>query len=246
MDMINTEFKVGVIEPVQCMKDGWELIKDEYWLFFGIVFVGMLIGAFIPFGLGLGAMFCGTYYVILKKMDGQPVEFGDLFKGFNYFAQGLIAMLVIVVPAIILSVFMSISVFGVFFASMDKNGVPSETTFFALWGAVLVESVVAAIFFSCLHALIMFAFPLIVDKNLSGWEAFKLSARAVWQNLSGVIGLILVEFALGFVGYLGCGIGLYFTLPIMYAGVLVAYRRVFPKNNTQPLGGSPLPNAFKL
>jgi hypothetical protein len=244
--MMNTEFKVGVIEPVQCMKEGWELIKNDYWLFFGIVFVGMIIGALIPLGIGIGAMFCGIYYVLLNKMDGKPVEFGDLFKGFNYFGQGLIAMLIVVIPAVILSIFMSLSVFGVFFASMDKNGVPSDTTFFALWGAVLVESVVAAIFFSCLHALIMFSFPLIVDKNLSGWEAFKLSARAVRQNLSGVVGIILVETGLGFVSYLACGIGLYFTLPIMYAGVLVAYRRVFPKNNSQPFGSAAPQNAFNL
>ncbi len=40
--MIINEFNTGVIRPVECMKEGWELIKDEYWLFLGITFVGML------------------------------------------------------------------------------------------------------------------------------------------------------------------------------------------------------------
>ena len=69
--MMNQEFNVGVIKPVECMKEGWELIKDQYWLFVGITFVGMLIGGFIPFGIGVGAMFCGIYYTMIQKLDGK-------------------------------------------------------------------------------------------------------------------------------------------------------------------------------
>jgi uncharacterized membrane protein len=74
----------------------------------------------------------------------------------------------------------------------------------------------------------MFSYPLIAERNLGGVEAFKLSARAVWANLSGVIGLILVEFVMGIIGYLFFVIGVYFVVPVMFAGVAVAYRRVFP------------------
>ncbi len=35
------EFKTGVIRPIECFKEGWELIKDQYWLFMGISVVGM-------------------------------------------------------------------------------------------------------------------------------------------------------------------------------------------------------------
>jgi hypothetical protein len=30
------EFRTGVIKPLECIKEGWALIKDQYWLFFGI------------------------------------------------------------------------------------------------------------------------------------------------------------------------------------------------------------------
>ena len=53
------EFQTGVIRPIECMKEGWDLIKDQYWLILGITTVGMLIGSFIPLGIGIGAMFCG-------------------------------------------------------------------------------------------------------------------------------------------------------------------------------------------
>lgn len=244
--MMNQEFNVGVIKPVECMKEGWELIKDQFWLFFAITLVGMLIGGIIPFGIGLGAMFCGIYYTMIQKMDGKPFEFGDLFKGFNYFLQGLIPMLIIVIPAIVMGIIMYASMFAVIFSSMDNKGRMDESIIWKLYGTIFTEALVLSLVMGCLHAFIMFAFPLIVDKNMGGLDAFKLSAKAVWQNLSGVVGIILVEFALGFIGYLLCGFGLYLVMPIMFAGVLVAYRRVFPKTDKMGFNSPPQPNAFNL
>ncbi len=244
--MQNEQFNIGVIKPVECMKEGWELIKDQYWLFLGITFVGMLIGGLIPFGIGIGAMFCGIYFTMIQKLDGKPFEFGDLFKGFNYFLQGLIPMLIIIVPMVILMIVMYASIAAVLFSSMDSKGRIDDSVIWKLYGTMFVEGVFMSLLMGCLHALIMFAFPLIVDKNMSGMDAFKLSAKAVWQNLSGVVGLILAEFVLGFLGYLACAIGVYFTMPIMFAGVLVAYRKVFPKFNSQKFNTPPMPNAYNL
>lgn len=238
--MQNTEFQTGVIRPVECFKEGWELIKDQYWLIFAIVLVGMLLGSLIPFGIGIGAAFCGIYYCLFQKMNGQKVEFEGLFKGLNYFAPGLIATLIVIIPTIFLMIFVYGSIFAAFIASTDSRGRLSEDALYVIFGMMFVEGVALGLILGCLHALVMFAYPLIVDKNLSGFDAFKLSAKAVWKNLPGVIGLIVCEFVLGVIGYLMIGIGLYFVLPIMFAGVLVAYRKVFPetRNFAAP------PNAF--
>lgn len=96
----------------------------------------------------------------------------------------------------------------------------------------------------CIHAFIIFTYPLIVERNLNGLEAFKLSAKAAWANLGGVISLILAQFALGFVGYLACFVGVYLTLPVMFAGVFVAYRRVFPSIAASHLVPPP-PSAYQ-
>jgi hypothetical protein len=242
---MNTEFKTGVINPIECMKEGWELIKDQYWLFLGITFVGMLIGGIIPLGLGLGAMYCGIYYTMMQKMDGKPFEFGDLFKGFNFFLPALIATLVYIVPMFIMIFIQMGSMFGVMASMTDSHGRINETAIFALYGTLIVEGVIGGIIMSSIHAFIMFTYPLIVERNLSGMDALKLSAKAVWGNLGGVVGLILAEFVLGFIGYLACGIGLYFVFPIMFAGVLVAYRRVFPSMN-QRFNAPPPPSAFNI
>lgn len=238
------EFQTGVIRPIECFKEGWELIKNEYWLFFAITLVGMLLGGLIPI-VGVGAMFCGIYYCLIQKADGQTVSFDGLFKGFNYLLPGLVATLAVIIPTFILMFFMYGSIFAVLFSSTDSRGRISESALPMLFGTMMIESVVMATVIGCLHALIMFTYPLIVERNLSGAAAFKLSARAVWKNLNGVLGLILVEFLLGFLGYLICAVGVYFTLPIMFAGVFVAYRKVFPLQTTFQIDNlPPRPSTF--
>lgn len=239
--MKNNEFQTGVIRPVECMKEGWELIKDDYWLFLGITFVGMLVGGIIPFGIGIGAMFCGIYFVMLQKMNRQRFEFGDLFKGFNYFVPGLVTSLIVIVPSIIAVFLLYGSMIALIFGVAASNG--NEAVIFGMFATLFVEGIIIALILSCFHALVMFAYPLIVDRNLNGLDAFKLSARAVWANLSGVVGIILLEFVMGIVGYMALAIGVYFVLPIMFAGVLVAYRKVFPPLNQNY--NPPQPNMYQ-
>ncbi len=42
--MSETEFKTGVIRPVECFKEGWELIKSQYWMLFAVTLVGAMLG----------------------------------------------------------------------------------------------------------------------------------------------------------------------------------------------------------
>lgn len=241
--MTNIEFKIGVIRPVECMQEGWELIKDDYWTFFAMTLVGMLIGG-VTMNILLGAMYCGLYFALLKKMSGQRFKFEDLFKGFSYFAPALIATLIFIIP-IFISMFITYgSMFAVMFSMMDSHGKPNPAAIVSLYAVLIGEGLFFGILVSCIHAFVTFSYPLIVEHNMGGWNAFKLSARAVWANLSGVIGLILVEFGLGFIGYLACGFGLYFVFPVLFAGVAVAYRKVFPTEGNQ-IFNPPSPDAFR-
>jgi len=36
-------FRRGVISPVECLTEGFNLIKDQYWLFLGICAVAMIV-----------------------------------------------------------------------------------------------------------------------------------------------------------------------------------------------------------
>ncbi len=242
--MTEIEFKTDVIKPVECLKEGWELIKPQYWIIFLITFVGMIIASMIPFALGLGAMYCGIYYAIFRVMKGETAEFPDLFKGFSYFLPSLIATLAFIIPVVVFTIISWISAASILALGTSGGGQIEPSAIIGLYAVIIGEGVIFGLVLSCVHAFVMFTYPLIVEYNLTGVEAFKLSSKAVWQNLSGVVGFILAEFALGFVSYLACFVGLYFTLPIMFAGALVAYRRVFPGTGS-PFNTPPPPDQYR-
>lgn len=239
--MSPNEFRTGVIKPVECFKEGWEIIKSDYWMLFVITLVGALIGGVSMYVL-LGAMMCGIYYCYLRKIDGAPsVSFDDLFKGFKYFMPSLLATILIVVP-----IFLVVGIIYVpliMAAAMGSKLSQSELTAM-MFGAFAVEIIVAFLMV-CLHTLLLFTFPLIIDRNLSAFAAIKTSARAVLKNLGGVAGLIGVSFVLTIIGYLALCIGLYFVIPIVMAGFAVAYRKVFPNLNSSNANNPPPPNAFR-
>jgi uncharacterized membrane protein len=85
---------------------------------------------------------------------------------------------------------------------------------------LLVVALAVGLFF-------VFAYPLVVDRKLSGLDACRASARAVRGNLGGMLGLVLLNFALGLVGVLLCYIGALLVMPVGMAANAVAYRRVF-------------------
>ena len=206
--------------------------------------VGMLIAGIVPFGILLGAMFCGIYYCLFQKMSGQRMTFEGLFKGFDYLVPGLIATLVLIVPAFILGILAYIPLVMMQLSMMtSKNPNPDEM--FAYLGFFAVEMIALWLVLGSIHAFLFFAYPLIVEYKLSGMEAFKLSAKAVWKNLSGVVGFIALEVVLVIIGYLLCVVGVYLTLPIMFAGALIAYRKVFPPFNANNFNALPPPSAFQ-
>ena len=229
----NTQFRTGVIKPVECLKEGWALIKDQYWLFLGIVFVGVFIGSAVPFVL-IGPMMVGIYLCFFRRMRGESVEFGNLFKGFDYFVQGLIAALIQMIPMVVVMVPMYIIMFVLMMTSVPRHGgrmSPDESSrfFFTFFGFELVFVVVIVAVGIAVNIFFMFAFPLIADRGLSGLEAVKLSIKAGKANFAGILLLLLLNAAVGMLGALACYVGMFFTVPITLAATAVAYRRVFPE-----------------
>ncbi len=222
MNAVN-QFTTGQIRPLECFKEGWELIKPNYWILFAISMVGVLLGGATMYIL-LGAMVCGIMYCYLKAFEGHEPQFEDLFKGFQFWKAGLFVTALIVVPAFLVAAVIYAPILIATFAGARMS---QDELMSMLAGTFAFELVLSVIMVS-LHTLLVFAFPLIVDKQLSGWNAIKLSARAVMKNLSGVAGLLVLGFGVALVGWLLFCIGIYFTIPIILAGNTVAYRKIFP------------------
>lgn len=228
----SNDFRTGVVKPIECIQEGYALIKSQYWLFMGIVLVGMLIGGAVPIIL-MGPMMVGIYISFLRKMRGEKIEFGTLFKGFDQFAQALIAALIQMLPMIVIVLPVYLVMAAVMIAAAphgDGRMSPEEGSAFAATFVVfyfcfilliIIASILVGIFF-------MFSFPLIADRGLSGLDAVKLSLRAGKANFGGVLGLLLMNAVISFAGALACYVGAFFVVPITFAATAVAYRRVFP------------------
>ncbi|MEP6788438.1 MAG: hypothetical protein ABJB40_08405 [Acidobacteriota bacterium] len=230
--MQTEEFRTGVIRPIECVKEAWELIKDEYWILFAVSMVGVLIGGISLYVL-IGSMVCGIFGCYLKKIDGGRVVFDDLWKGFKYFWPSLLVTLVIVLPIVALFVIMFVTIYLPIITAAMMGNKANDTAILGTFVVGLIIDLVFTVIMVCIHSLLIFCFPLIVDRGLSSWDSMKLSARAVLKNLGGIVGVIGVNMLLGLAGYAVCGIGLYLAIPIITATNLVAYRKVFPRLNAQ-------------
>jgi hypothetical protein len=223
------EFKRNAVQPVECIKGGWELIKSQYWLFVGMTVVGMIIGSVVPLGILMGPMMCGIYLALFQTRRGQPIEFGLLFKGFDYFGDAVIATLLHMIPIIVVIVPTYIGFYLGMFAMIgtSRNGEPDPGVmlgFFGLFGVVWLVIMVVLI---VLSVIFTFSYPLIVDRRMSGLNAVKLSIRAAMANFWRLLGMLLLTGLLTFLGVFLCFVGVYLVMPISFAAIATAYEQVF-------------------
>src|SRR5207237_10762057 len=163
-----TSFNYGVVSHVECLTAGWAVIKDRYWLFVGITLVATLLGGAVPIVL-IGPMMCGLYMCLLAKMRGEPIEFGLLFKGFDYFVPALVAAAIQIVPVLVLVNLGDVIFFAFTFAVMPHGRGESPPLIFWLGLAVFV--LVPMMVSPLVLAVFVFAYPVVLDPQLSGMHA---------------------------------------------------------------------------
>ena len=222
-------YRRQVVEPVNCIKGGWELVKDQYWLFVGMCFVGLLIGGAVPLGILLGPMMCGLYLTFFKKRRGEPIEFGTLFKGFDFFGPSLIATLLHVLPIVAIVVPAYILFYVSMIVSMAAQGGndPNPAAFFGIMGAFMLFWLFVMVVVIFVSIGFTFAYPLIVDRKLQGFDAVKLSFKAAIANFWRLLGMSVLSGLLSIGGMLLCYVGVFLVFPIVYGAIATAYEQVF-------------------
>jgi uncharacterized membrane protein len=75
---------------------GWALVQPDLFLWAVIALIYLILISAVPLILQ-GALTAGLHYVLVKKLLGQRIEFGDMFKGFNFFLATLLAVLLIAI-----------------------------------------------------------------------------------------------------------------------------------------------------
>jgi hypothetical protein len=227
-------FNSSAVRPVECIKAGWETVKNQYWLFFGMCLLGLIIGSAVPLGILMGPMMCGLYLAFFNTRRGQRIEFGTLFKGFDFFGQSVVAAILHTVPIIAIVVPVYLLFYLGFFVMIAAAGNdPNPAAFFVFIFIMIIVWAVLMLGILVISILFMFTYPLIVDRGLQGLDAVKLSFRAARANFLGLLGLVLLNGLLGIAGLLVLIVGAYLVLPISYAAGAAAYEQVFGLRNPE-------------
>jgi uncharacterized membrane protein len=241
-------FRRNAVQPVECIKGAWALVKDRYWLFVGICAVAMLIGSAVPLGILLGPMMCGTYLTFFKLRRGERIEFGTMFKGFDYFGPSVVATLLHLIPifAVVVPAYFLFYVGMIVSLAAQGGDEPNPAAVFGVFGmfalfwiAIIIVIIVVSIGFT-------FAYPLIVDRKLQGLDAVKWSFKAALPNFWRLFGMTVLTGLLGLCGMLLCYVGLFLVLPLSYGAIAMAYEQVYGLSDPSQMASNlpPPPPSF--
>jgi len=80
--MTNIQFNQSAVDAGACISAAWELIKRNYGMYLGISLIALILAGCLPcVSLFLvGPVLGGIYYVVLRDMRGEPVEFDRYFQ----------------------------------------------------------------------------------------------------------------------------------------------------------------------
>jgi uncharacterized membrane protein len=181
---------------------GFDLYKSNLSILIVASLIVVILSG-VTFGILAGPMFAGLLLITLglfDKKEPKP-EVGGLFKGFDYF----------------LNSFLFVVVWGValFVASIILSLVPcigQLASLFAIFAA---------------QAFLMFGLFLIVERQMAFWPATVESVNKVKTNFWPFLGFSIVAGIIGSIGAIACGIGVALTLPIQACILTTAYREVF-------------------
>lgn len=237
------------------ISNAWEVIKQRYWMFVGIAFLTFIMTSYLYCisWFIMGPVMAGVYFVVFRAMRGEAVEFGMMFKGFEKFVPLMVVGLIQSIPRI-LGDLLGIAANFAQIAMMplldgNRDFFQSSQAPFAITGAIIV------IFIIVMIAFIVFAFawrvaffcaiPLMLEHDLTPGEAVKLSMRAGFSNVGGLVLLITLEGFIVLGGVLLFCVGIFFiSIPIMYVADAFAYRLIFPHFERNLNMSPPPPNVY--
>jgi uncharacterized membrane protein len=249
--MTHVDYNPGAIDAGGCVSNGWEMVKMRYGMYLGISLLTLVFIGCIPFlnYFLMGPVLGGVYYIFLRDMRGEPVEFGMMFEGFKKFVPLMLVGLIQSIPAIVYTIFS----FGLNIAQSlqgSRGGYDPEffqssapdlasTGFLAI--GLIVGLVILALWIAWAIAF-YFAIPLMMERDLSVTDAIKLSARAGFSNGGGIILLAILLGLLSLLGAIMCVVGIFLiSVPVTFAAYAIAYRQVFPYVGGNALNTTPPP-----
>lgn len=226
-----------------CISRGWDTFFKNPWTLLGgslLAWVLLMAGAMVPV-LGIFAQFVlygpligGMFLLYLRQIRTGTTDVGLIFSAFGpRFVQHMLAYLVQTLIMFALSLPLAGLVFGVVM-TLGLTA-PNRTNLNEIWGAVGVGSItllviVGFIVWAASMALMLlwyFTVPLVADKGYDFWPAMQLSRKMVAKHFWWFLLFFLVLGLVSMLGMLACLIGLFVSLPVVFAALSHWYENIF-------------------
>lgn len=241
------QYLSGAINPGDCISNAWTLVTRNFWLYIGVALVTMLLIGCIPFvgSLLFGPVLGGFYYLVLRDMRDEPVDFGMMFKGFEKFLPLMLAGLIQAAPSIIATVLQYTVDIARIVGGGSRGGdfyqPGADTVFAGISVGILVIVIILSLVGIVWSVALSFAVPLIMEHDLGVADALLTSAKAALSNAGGLIVLIILEVLVVILGMIALCIGIFVAVPVVYAANVFAYRMVFPYFDRPNINTAPPP-----
>jgi hypothetical protein len=164
----------------------------------------------------------GTYFVLLRQLDGRRWTFADFFSGFKKW--GTLAALGAMSAALNLLIFVPVGLIIAGFANQYQELIGAGAGALLLAFPILIFLAVRCFAFTQL---------LVFDRNLGAIEAIKANWELTRGHFWGVFGAILLIGIISIAGILGCIIGVLFTVPLGALTLTAGY--LFIAGRREPL-----------
>lgn len=197
-----------------------------YGLIFGLIYLAVsifngIVGLFVPFAANVIPMFivppltAGWLVVALAQLKREEWTFADFFGGFRYYWPLVAVQLLIVAICIPLALIVLVPVIVLVITKSPPELIVAVVgSIGLLGGCVLIFIITRATFF---------ANQLILDRNYGPIEAMQASWHLSRGHFWGLFGVNLLLGIIMAGGFMLCGIGALFTMPLISLVQAAAY-----------------------
>lgn len=248
----------GAAGGVRWLGLGWDLIKERFWMWIGVIIIYFIVSLIISTILGFipligpiispfitTVLAAGVVAIAHQQYETQRLDVDTLFFGFynkRYLslmgAYG-ISFLILLAGIILALIVSSAAMMDIFYAI--NSDYPEE-----IIAEMMVDNssgfmlffIIMAIFGALSTAAYWFVPALVLVNGYKAFPAVKASLSAVKINLAGGFFFFILLFFIIAISVIPFGLGLLITIPLSYTAMYGSYRDIFYHHNVGNQGNN--------
>jgi uncharacterized membrane protein len=222
---------------ISAIGEAWKLVSDQLGTWVAASLIYMIACAFV-----YGPMYASLFASMRNAVPGQPPEISPLIYLWTY--PAMLVVVSVFFPGFCKMALKQIDGYpitvGDVFSGLPYMG-RSIITLLLYYIAVGVGFLACCVGSFVASAGLFFAIHLVIDRDMGPIDALQESWNTLKSHLLMMFAFLFLTYLCGMLGYLACGIGLIFSLPIMFIAPMIVYRDFYPAQGAPPQDQSNLP-----